>query len=165
MGFSVIYSFRDAKGETSTTEINLPTSVTLADVGIFAGQMALLINPLITGVITRIGIAWTIALPAGLRAAPVAGSDIEEGGKFQFRTVNNFYTRSRIPTFDEAKIVAGTNEIDQTDADVAAFVTAMVGGLDLSLEGGSADVQPSDSRDEDIVALDFARENFVSSRN
>lgn len=165
MGFSIIYSIKDAKGAVSSTEINVPASVAFADIALFAAAMATLINPLITGVITRIGVAFTLALPAGLRATATAGSDVEEGARFQWRTANGFFAGNRIPTLDESKVVAGTRVIDLADSDVAAFVTAMTSGIDTTAVGGSGTVAPSDSREEDLIALESAVEQFLSSRN
>lgn len=164
MAFSVLYSIVDAKNEVSTCEVNVPAAITFANVGIFAAQMALLINPIITGAITRIGVAFTVTLPGGLRTTPVAGSDVEEGAKFQFRTAGNFFTGLRLPTFDETLIQSNSRAIDLEDADVAAFIDAMTDGIDLTGAGGTGTPQPCDKREADIVALSFAREQFLSSR-
>ncbi len=164
MGLSILYTIRDEKGEESTTTVNLPSSVTFSNVVLFAGEMAKLISPVITGAITRIGIAFTVTLPSGLRTNPLSNSDVEEGGRFQFRTENGFHTGLRLPTFNEAMITAGSRVIDQSAPEVAAFIAAMQSGIDLSGVGGSGTVQPSDKRGEDIVAVEFAHEQFQSSR-
>lgn len=161
---SVVYTIRDEKGANSLMQVNVPSSISITDVALFAQQMAPLINSLITGAITRIGVALTIGLPAGLRASPLSGSDVEEGGRFQFRTSLGNFTSTRVPTFDESKVNAGTADIDTTDADVLAFVNSMLSGIDLVGLGGSGIIQPSDTRDEDITALEFAREQFQNSR-
>lgn len=164
MTWTIIYSIQDEKSKTSMTEVKLPAATAAADVEIFAAQMASLINALISGAITRIGITKTISLPAGLNAAAASGADVEEGARFQFKTENGFYSGLRLPTFAESFIVAGSKEVDIVPADVAAFVTAMTDGIDLSGAGGSGVVAPCDSRDEDLTALEFAREQFLSSR-
>ncbi len=105
-----------------------------------------------------------VDLPAGLRAAPSANSDVEEGGRFQFRTANNFFTSSRLPTLDESKVNAGSRDLNLTDADIAAFVQAVISGIDLTAAGGSGTVTPCDKRNEDVASLEFAREAFQSSR-
>lgn len=164
MSYSIMYSIQDEKGRTSTTEFNVPTATSYDDVRIMAAQMAELIDPMINGAIIRIGIVDTVDLPVALSAAPAAGSDVEEGARFQFRTVNGFYSAMRLATFDESRIVAGSTAVDQTDGDAAAFITAMTDGIDLSGAGGSGVVQPCDKRNEDLTALEFAREQFLSSR-
>lgn len=165
MAFSIIYSVVDAKNETSNTEVNLPGSVAFADVVIFASQMALLINPLITGAITRIGVVFSVTLPGGLRAAATSGSDVEEGARFQFRTLNGFFTAMRLPTFNEANISSSSRAVDLDDTDVAAYRAAMVSGINLTAAGGSGTISPTDKREEDIVALASAQEQFLSSRS
>lgn len=164
MALEVLYTIRDGKGQTSTMEIALPSTLTLAKAIAFAGDMALLINNIITGAITRIGIALMIDLPSGLRATPLTTSDVEEGARFQFRTNQGHYTSLRIPTFSEGKIVPGSRQVDLTDGQVAAFVTGMVNGIDIDPTAGTDIVQPSDKRNEDIVALVSAKEQFMSSR-
>lgn len=166
MPFVLIYSIKDEKGKRSTTEVNLPESTAFADVVLFAGAMAQIIEPLISGSIERVGIAFILALSSitGLKATPAANSDIEEGARFGFKTLGNFTTALRIPTFREDFVTVGTREVDTTDADVAAFVTAMRTGINLTGLGGSGTVAPVDKREEDIVTLDSAKEQFVSSR-
>lgn len=162
--FSVLYSIKDGKGKVATTELNLPSTVTLTNWTVFAGQMALLINDIITGAITRIGLVASVTLPVGLRATPGANSDVEEGARFQYKTTNGFFTAMRLPTFDEQFVLPGTATVDIADTDVAAYVTAMTGGIDLTGVGGTGTVAPVDSRNEDIVTLDSAKEQFLSSR-
>lgn len=160
MAFSIIYTIADAKGSTSTTEVNLPAATDFADVVEFAADMAVLINDLIQGVIRRIGVAFTVDLPVSLRDTPVSGSDVEEGARFQFITDGGFFTSLRLPTFDESNIAAGGRSVDTADTAVAAFVTAMEDGIDVS---GTV-VEPCDKREEDVLSLSTAREQFLSSR-
>lgn len=164
MAFEVLYSIVDAKGKSSTMAIALPQVTSFADVTIFAGQMALLIDPLINGRITRIGVGFTVSLPGALGLVSDADSDVEEGAKFQFKTSGGFFTGFRIPTFDEQFILSGTQQVDLAAPGVAALRTAMVSGINLTAAGGSGTIQPSDTRNEDITALEFAREMFQSSR-
>jgi hypothetical protein len=164
MPYTVLYSVRDGKGATSTTELNLPDSITLDNARIFAAEMGKLIDNLITGAIVRIGLVLSVDLPSGIATNPDENSDVEEGARFQWRTQNGFYSGMRLPTFDEANIVAGSRDVDQAASPVAAFVLAMLDGINLVGAGGSGKPNPCDKRGEDIVALEFAREQFLSSR-
>lgn len=164
MVFSIIYTIRDEKAVESTTSVNLPESTAFTDVALFAAELAKIIDPIITGAIIRIGVAFQVTLPGGLASTPAANTDVEEGARFQWRTVNNYMASNRLPTFDEQFIQAGTREVDQTDANVAAFVNAILTGINLTGVGGSGTIQPSDYRGEDITAIDTAREMFQSSR-
>lgn len=162
MAFAVIYTIRDSKGKRSTTEINFPSSFSFTDVSLFAAQHAERINDLIKGRIERIGVAFNVDVPAAIRANPLPGSDVEEGAKFQFRTVDGNFTSMRLPTFNEDYVVEGTRTVDLADPLVDEFVDAMVTGAPVVALGGV--LHPSDKRDEDIVALEFAREQFTNSR-
>jgi hypothetical protein len=165
--YSVVMSFQDAKGETSTTMINVPTGITLANITIFAQEMVKLVDAMINGIVTRVGIAVTIALPSGINISPNSASDVEEGGYFSFRTAGGYHTSLRVPTFLESLVAPGSADIDTSDPDVAAFVSAMVTGLDLTTAtpvAGTGTVTPSDSRGDDIVAITDAKEQFTNSR-
>lgn len=160
MALSILYSFLDSKGQTSTCEINIPTATTLASATAFAQSVATLLNNVVTGVITRVGIVLSVSLPGGIRTAALANSDVEEGAKFQFNTASGFRTGFRIPTFDETKIASNSRAVDLEDADVAALVNAIVSGL---TSAGNL-VQPTDKRESDVTALTAAKEQFLSSR-
>jgi len=164
MVFSIIYTIQDEKNVESTTGINLPASTAFTDVALFAAEFAKIIDPIITGAITRIGVAYQVTLPGALTSTPAANTDVEEGARFQWRTLNNYMASNRIPTFDEQFVVAGTREVDQADGTVAAFINAMLTGIDLTGVGGSGTIEPTDYRGEDITAVDTAREMFQSSR-
>jgi len=164
MGAEVIYSIVDGKGKQSTTEINLPTSVSLADAILFAQEMAKLLDALIDGRVTRIGLGFLVALPGSLKAVAGANSDVEEGARFQFRTAGNYFTGLRLPTFDEQYILPNTDTVDQVSAPTAAFINAMRSGINLTGVGGSGTIQPADKRGDDITTLEFAREQFLRTR-
>lgn len=160
MAASIIYSYRDAKGNISTQEVNLSAALSTAQLTGYAQALATLLNAVTTGVITRVGVVISVALPGGLRVAPLVNSDVEEGAKFQFNTVSNFRTGFRIPTFSEALIATNSRAVDLENADVAALVNGIVNGLTI---GGTV-VSPTDKRDSDITALVGANEQFLSSR-
>lgn len=166
--YSVVLSFQDAKGETSTTMVNIPTSgMTIANMTIFAQELVKLVDAMIGGIVTRVGLAITVPLPSGINVAPSSTSDVEEGGYFNFRTAGGYRTSLRIPTFLESLISAGSADIDTSDPDVAAFVSAMITGIDLTAAtpvAGTGTITPTDSRGDDVVALVDAKEQFTNSR-
>jgi hypothetical protein len=164
MVLSVIYTFKDGKDKTSFTEVPIPLGTTLANAVIFAQQMAILVDALITGRVARIGIAATVTMPGGIAVVAAATSDVEEGAVFQYRTSGGFHKSCRIPTFNEAMIVTGSDVVNIADPDVLAFNTAMLTGINLAGFGGTGTVSPCDLREEDLVAIDFAREDFQNSR-
>lgn len=166
MAFFVIYTIVDEDGKESTTEVKIPSTSLFTNAVIFAAEMAQLIDPLIRGIIRRIGVAFLVDMSGitGLKTTALAGADVEEGARFQFLTVGGFPTSLRLPTFDEAFIIPATDQVDLADTDVAAFTTAMVSGINLVPAGGTGTTQPNDARDEDIVSLTSALESFQSTR-
>lgn len=161
--FVITISIKDAKGAEAKTSFNLPSTYVYADVLLFAAQQAERIGALIKGRIVRA----TVSQDADLSTVTVPtvadpDSDVEEGALFQYRTEGGFTTSQRIPTFDESKIVAGSKLVDLTDPDVDDYVTVMQTGAPVVALGGV--LSPSDTRDDDIESLDFAKEQFQKSR-
>lgn len=163
MPFAIIFSIRDEKSQTSVTKVNVPSSTAWADVVEFAEDMASLIDPLITGQIYRVGIAYEVDISAlGLTPAAAADSDVEEGARYQMETGTGFFTAMRLPTFDEALILPGSREVDRVNVSALAFENALELGLVLS---STNTVQPCDSRGDDIASVVYARESFQASRS
>lgn len=162
MAFSILYTILDEKAAASTMKVNLPSATAFADVILFVSEFADLVDAVINGQIIRAGVAFEIDI--GTFAAAAAGSDVEEGARFNYRTDGGFLSAFRIPTFLESLIVPGTRQVDTADLDVLALDVAVRNGIDLTGVGGSGVIAPSDQRDEDIVSLTSATESFTTSR-
>jgi len=157
----IIFTFRDRKGKTATTEFKIPTGITLANMVEFAQDMASLIDPITNCQIINVSIGVRVDTSAlGLTGAAGATADVEEKGVFQFTTALNTYTTVNIPGISDTDVVDGSDELDTSDAEIAAFIAGMTGGLTLT---DTSTVQPTDAREEDITAIVFARERFRSS--
>lgn len=95
----------------------------------------------------------------------LAGSDVEEGLFYQFDTANISSIREgRIPTVDELQFIAGSREVDETDADWIAFETAMLSGVIVPNGAGNSTVTFTDKYGNDLTALRDAYEQFAGSR-
>lgn len=159
--FTILITIKDRKDKESTFEVNVPSTLTLATVTAVAQQLVALVDNVVTGAITRIGVSIQIPLPSsGIKTVADVGADVEEGAKFQFLTTNGFYTGFRLATFDEAAIAVDSRLVDQTDSDVADLIAAIISGITVS----SVTYQFQDKRGEDIVSLDSALESFQNSR-
>lgn len=158
----ISYTIADEKGVSSTTFLSLPDTFSLANTLEFAQDMALLIDAIVNGKITHIGACYQVTLPGGLKAAAVANSDVEEGARFSFATSGGHFTRMRLPTFKETLLSPASKDVNLTDADVAAFVNAMISGI--AEPAPAQTLIPCDSRAEDITAISTARELFVKDR-
>lgn len=157
----IIFTIRDNKGKTSTTEVKIPTGITLSNMIEFAQDLVVLFDAITTGQIINVGIGISVDISGlGLTAAPGSTSDVEEKGQLQFQTAGFYYTTVNVPCWSDINVVSGSDEVDTGDADVAAFIAAMTAGLTL---GDASVVQPCDSREDDITTLVYARERFRSS--
>ena len=70
---AVIYTVVDGKGKQSTFSINLPSTLSLVGLTTLAQALARVIDPLLGGYISRIGLAVTV--PFTLRGMRRSGSD------------------------------------------------------------------------------------------
>jgi hypothetical protein len=161
MPFFMWFVVEDAKGDKSTVEIPIPSTVALAGLAPAVVGMADLISDMMTGQILRAGVTLDVDISSlGLPAIAGALSDVQEKAAFIFRTVGGYLKRVTLPTIDEGIFAAGSREVDLTNASVAAFVTAMEDGY---LAGGE-DIDPCDYRGDDIDALTDAREAWGRAR-
>lgn len=161
--FYIIYTVKDAKGKTATTEVKIPTTFNIANIIEFAGALAIIINALIKGQIVAISIVATINMSglSGLRTSPLADSDVEEKASFGFQTDAGFDTGLMLPTFNESYFITGSRDVDLTDPDVIDFTEAML--LGISTSPGAIVVTPSDAHGDDLDLFDYGYEMFMSS--
>lgn len=157
--YSITLSISDAKGDQSLVTIPLKSTTTVANAIDFAEAIIPLIAPLVNGVLR----AAEVSIPVSYTPWPAVASiaDVQERARFSFRTVNGFLKHLSLPTFLEGLFSPGTREVDLTDTDVAAFVTAMTDGLTVN----ATVVEPSDTRDEDLTELEAATEAWGRSRS
>lgn len=161
MAIGINYTIRDSKNAKSTSTVWLPDGLTLAEAIGWAEASALLLDELITGVIDRIGINIEVDVPAGAKDTPLTvNTDVEEGARFVFGTLNGYNTSTRLATFNEAFIQPNSRIVDQTATEVAAWVEAIVTGIDV---GGNT-IGAVDYRDDPVAGLLTALEAFQRSR-
>ena len=162
----VTWTIQDAKGAKSITQVNFPqdnTDGAHLDVLIdFAQTTAALIDDIIRGRIVSAGIGIAVDLSGvGLKASALASSDVEEGARFIWSTVDNTDPKFRLPTFDEDMLASGSRDVDLADPAVDAFVDRIIAGRTVGL----TNVSPSDDHGSDITALSTARESFQTTRS
>lgn len=156
---------RDAKGETAKIPFHLETPditaiVDAADDPVeFAQELARLMDAVISGQIIGLKLTILVALPGGIKTAPLDNSDVEEGVTFMLRTTTGAPVRLRIATFDEAFI---TSEGELTsDTEVTDLVELMTIPEELPADWG---IGLSDNRGTPVNRLFNAEENFKRSR-
>jgi len=161
MAATIVVTIEDAKGASSTMEVNVPSTFTLAQMQGAAQDIADIVDALTGGVITNVGINVAVDISAlGLKASAQVSADVEEGARFIWRVVGGFITSFRIPTFLESLILDNTKQVDLEDPLVDALVDAIVDGTDV----GGTPITFVDKRSTDIVALASAQEDFQRSR-
>lgn len=156
------YSVSDAKGKVASFNLQLPdtTDIPLLQDD-FAQSTAELIDPLIDGKFESASASIGVDLStATLKTAPIAGCDIEEGGKFTFRSTAGATTLFRLPTFDETFGLENGNVIDVSVTAVSDFVDRIING-DTQ---GATTVRWSDSRGNNVAQLVRAKDSFKKSR-
>lgn len=158
LAVSVRFDFIDDKGKRSFTKVRVPTGFTIPQYGEFVLGMAQLLADMSTGRITHASFCIGLDLTTATIKAVASGlSDIAQKGLFGFSTdVAGFRTKTKLPALSETSILSGTDKIDQADADVAAFISAMETGIVVT----AGTVSPTDMRGNDIVTTDYARELF-----
>lgn len=162
---AVYFTIEDEKRQASTLEIPFPDAVGLANIPALVQTVGDVLEPLLSGRIRNAGVRVEVDTSTfGWAAVASLTADVQEGARFVFRTIGNFLKSLRLPTFNESKILATTDNVDTTDTDVAAFVAGMTGGFDLTGNGGTGTASPADYRGEDLTAFVSAKENFTRSR-
>lgn len=161
MPIEVITTIEDRSGDKATTSVWVLDASTLANLNTFAPAWATAINNIIYGKILSI-VARIIPTIVGLsNNTLLETADVEHKGKFVFRTnVTQTKVEVNIPCLDEAAVSAyGSDELDQTNPEVAAFIAAMETGI--AVTGGT--ISPCDVGEISISEIYYAREAFANS--
>lgn len=158
MPINVYYRIADAKNDTSTIMIPLPDSVAITDLTQYVQDIAAILQPLINGTLLEAGFAVGVNVAPWSLAAGI--SDVQEKARFVFRTAGGFLKAISLPAVVESIFRPGSREVDTTDPNVAAFVTAMVDGITVN----SNTIEPVDRRGEDLTNLVQATEAWGRAR-
>jgi hypothetical protein len=160
MPIELIATVEDKSGDKGTTSIFVPTSTTLTQLNAFSPLWATALNDMIYGVIRSIQALYSASVAAITDNAGSLTADVEHVGKFQFRTVSGDFVNISVPCLDEGTIGGfSSDELDQTEAEVAAFIAAMESGI--AVTGGT--ISPCDIGEQSISTVIFAREAFRNS--
>lgn len=159
VAFALVYEVQDESGDRSTTTVHLPTAFTIAQFREFGRALAGFVDDLSLGLIVGAGITVEIDISALTGNVVGLGADIYEVGAFQFVTAEGRPVEINIPGILPGVVTSG-DEIDQGDADVAAFIAAIENGL--AVTGGTA--SPSDVDEGDITDVVYSRFETRSSQ-
>ena len=162
LAVAVRFDFVDAKGKTSFTRVRIPTGFTISQYSEFVTGMGQFVSNISSCRISGASLTFNIDLSGlSLKGLPSSVADVAQKGYFSFLSAaTGFYKRLRLPTFNETKVAANSDDIDTVDADVAAFTNAMANGIVTT--GGT--IQPQTERGYDLTSLSDAREVFRRKR-
>lgn len=158
LAVSLRFDFIDDKGKTSFTKVRVPNGFSISDYASCARGIAQTMANISTARISRVSFNVGVDLSSATIKATASGlSDIAQKALIGFSTVvSGFRTKIKLPGFSETKVLAGSDTVDQSDADVAALLSAFESGI--AVTGGT--VQPTDIRQNDVASTDYAREVF-----
>jgi len=158
LAVSLNFTVLDAKGKSSITKIRVPTGFSVTQYAEAAAALAQLIANIIDGTITDVSVSLPLSLSgATIRAVALSIADVAEKALFVARTtIAGLFTKWFFPTYNETNTVAGTDDINSGDADVAAMIAILEDGINVS----GTIVTPRDARGTLIDSVSEAREIF-----
>lgn len=148
----------DAKNKPTKTILHIPTGFSISQMIQFAQGAAQLFANTSFASITSVSISVGIDLSAAtIRLVAVSTADVAEKLLLTARSlVSGLFARFNIPTFDENKLIPGTDQADFADPDIAALVSAIEDGLIVN----TLPVLPRDKRGNDLIEVTQGREIF-----
>lgn len=160
---SIYFTIEDKKGDASTVSIPIGAAVSPVNAVAAVKSFAPLVGALINGRLKTAGVSMEVSV-TGFPATADVNSDVQEKGLFSFRGVNGFIKNLSLPAIKESIFSLGSKDIDQANSDVAAFLTAMTDGVDLTANGGDTTLGASDVRGDDLTEVVEAREAWGKYR-
>lgn len=121
----------DENGLISHVHVEFPDAMSFAQVEEAGGVFTDLVKTLTIGGVGPYTVMYRGYSPTGQQYKS-SYSDNQEKALFLFRTEGEFACKRYIPAIDESKMIPNTGMLDLTDADVAAFLSAMTDGVVLS---------------------------------
>lgn len=152
----VTATIRDASGDTAQASFFVQGGFTLAQYNEMAVDLANALDAVIGGVIDNMSLRIPVDI-TGLTGNTIgATSDVGDVGQLQFRSTENRPVRINVPGIMESLVAAGSDDLDQAAAPMAALLAAMEDGV-TTLAGV---IQPCNVGEDDIETTEFARERF-----
>ncbi len=147
-------TYSDQAGNKSSNTMYIASGLTIAQITEGLQALVVLVDDVLQALVN--GFEFTVSVDlsglTGNTAAP--SSDVEEVGEFIFTTGQNRPVNVNVPGIWDTFSASGSDELDQADSDIAAFVTAMEDGI--AVTGGT--IIPCDVDQNDITELVTARE-------
>jgi hypothetical protein len=142
-------SFRDGEGHLFPMTLYRDDAGLLVDDTDDANDLVALIAALTDCVVASVSIEYPLASSRDLPAGTVEG---EIQAAFGFLHADDGISRVTVPGFKPALKISGTDLVDQANAAVAAFITAMTGGV------------MNDYRGAELESVAYAVEHYAKKR-
>jgi len=147
-------TYVDQASKKSTNTLYIADGLTIAQITEGLQALASLIDDVVSAVINGINFSVSVDL-SGLTGNISAGtSDVEEVGEFISRTAAGREVYMNLPCINDTTSPAGSDDLDQTDVNIAAIISMLEDGL--ATAGGT--IIPSDVDENDLVQVVTARE-------
>lgn len=147
-------TYIDQAGQVSTNTMYVAEGLTIAQITEGLQGLVQLVDDVVSAIIRGFTFSVTIDL-SGLTGNVSAGtSDVEEVGEFISRTDFGREVMLNLPAINDTTSPAGSDELDQTDTNIAAIISMLEDGL--ATTGGT--IIPSDMDENDLVEVVTARE-------
>jgi len=138
------FKITDAKAKSKRTHVYAQTGGTLVELQTFVDANAPLLDVIIEGQITAISFTRQLVIPGGLKGAPLANCDVEEGANMLFDvSATNYNHGIRLPSLLQTLFTG--EEVDIADLDLIAWSNNII--------NGTAGVVPSDRYGGDVIGL------------
>lgn len=164
MTIAIRYGIQDEKGDTSVLTFHVNDTLTITQLQELNISIQNLLKDgaapeLLLGGIVTAGAVLNLPVQVGKEVVNDL-SRVEYGALFDFLVTGGFHTSFRLPTFNEAFVVDGGRDVDQTATEVAALINAVINGI--AVTGGTALFQ--DYRGTDITSISSAAEDSKRQR-
>jgi len=154
-----VFSYLDQAGKRATSTMYFTTGLTLAQITEGLSAMALLIDGVVGALITGINALIPVDISGLTSNTTGVTSDVEEVGEFIGVTAAGRKTLFNVPGIKDNLSVAGSDDLDLTDTDIAAFITALEDGIAT----GGGTIIPTDVGGDDLTEITTARERVRNS--
>lgn len=149
-----VFSYTDQAGKSSTSTTFITTGLTLAQIEEGLQALALLHDGVVGTLITGCNVLFPVDI-SGLTDNTIGvTADVEELGEFIGVTAADRKVTINVPGLKDNLSVEGSDDLDLTDSDIAAWITLLEDGM--ATTGGT--IIPCDIAEADITAIVTARE-------
>lgn len=148
MAQDLLYSVRvdDAAGRSRRHTVNLPSTMSIANVTTFSDAYLVLLDAIMDGLVTEATVKLPVALVGGLKGAAIANGDVRIGALFSLINPSGKLKDVWVPNFTPSKFTGDL--VNQAATGLAAYIAGLVSGA-----GGFS---PTNGYGDDLTALDHA---------